>query len=240
VAGFWTDEGEYVGDNGIVLRGRKAIEEAYAKFFAKAGKVRAEGQIDSIRFVAHDSAVVEGFVTAYKGKDAQPTSSRFSLLVAREDGRWRLAIVREWADEGASVQDVALLIGSWEAKTPLAEVRTTYSWAEGKKFIRVAFEIKERGRTITGQEVIGQDPRTNQLRSWLFESDGGFGNATWSREGKRWIQEATGVQADGGELTARNILTPVSKDAFTWQSVNRRLDGEELPDIAPVKVTRIK
>ena len=51
---------------------------------------------------------------------------------------------------------------------------------------------------------------------------------------------AAGVQADGGELTATNILTPVDKNAFTWQSIERTLDGKELPNIPPVKVTRVK
>jgi hypothetical protein len=48
------------------------------------------------------------------------------------------------------------------------------------------------------------------------------------------------VQTDGGELTARNILTPVDKDTFTFQSIERTLDGEELPNISPVKVKRVK
>ena len=62
----------------------------------------------------------------------------------------------------------------------------------------------------------------------------------WTRDGKKWVVEASGVEADGGELTARNILTPVDKDTFIWQSAERTLDGEELPDILPVKVTRVK
>jgi hypothetical protein len=74
----------------------------------------------------------------------------------------------------------------------------------------------------------------------MFDEDGGFGDAAWTRDGKRWLIAATGVQADGGELTATNILTPVDKDTFTWQSTERTLDGEELPNIPPVKVTRVK
>ena len=41
-------------------------------------------------------------------------------------------------------------------------------------------------------------------------------------------------------MTATNILTPVDKDSFTWQSIDRTLDGKELPNIAPIKVTRAK
>ena len=33
---------------------------------------------------------------------------------------------------------------------------------------------------------------------------------------------------------------PVDKGTFTWQSTGRTLDGEELPNIPPVKVKRVK
>jgi hypothetical protein len=89
-------------------------------------------------------------------------------------------------------------------------------------------------------QIIARDPSTGNLRSWLFESEGGFGGATWTLDGKRWLIDAAGVEADGAEMTATNILTPLSKDSFTWQSVDRTVDGEEQPSIPPIKVTRVK
>jgi hypothetical protein len=41
-------------------------------------------------------------------------------------------------------------------------------------------------------------------------------------------------------VTATNLLTPIDADAFTFQSVERTMDDESLPDLAPVKVTRGK
>ena len=37
-----------------------------------------------------------------------------------------------------------------------------------------------------------------------------------------------------------NILIPLGKDAFTWQSLDRTAAGSALPDQPPVKVTRVK
>jgi uncharacterized protein (TIGR02246 family) len=240
VAAFWTDEGEYVGPDGATVRGRAAIQAAYAKFLAANPKLKAEGHIDSIHFLSRDSAVEEGYLRITGGKAGQPVASRYSILYVREDGRWQMALVRDWPEEGATLMDLDWLIGTWVAKTDGVEVRTTYSWDEGKKFIRVRFSIKEKEGTVAGTQVIGRDPRTGQLRSWLFEDDGGFGDAAWSRDGKRWVLEATGVQADGSELTATNILTPLDRDSFTWQSIDRTLDGEQQPNIPPVKVRRVK
>jgi uncharacterized protein (TIGR02246 family) len=240
LAALWTEEGEYVGGDGTTIRGRAAIEQAYARHFAKDPRTKVELSIDSIRFVSRDSAIEEGHARSQKGKADQPSSSRYSVLRVREDGHWLIALLREWPDEGITLRDMDWLIGTWTAKTDGGEIRTTYEWEENKKFIRCRFAIKTKENPLSGTQLIGKDPRTGNLRSWLFESDGGFGEAEWSWDGKRWIQDATGVQEDGDAITATNILTPLDKDSFTWQSIDRTENGEDMPNIPPVKVTRLK
>jgi uncharacterized protein (TIGR02246 family) len=240
VAAAWTEEGEYIDDDGTTLRGRAAIEAAYAKAFARKKNAKVNITIDSIRFPSKDTAIEEGFAKRYMGDDDHPTCSRYSVLHVREGGRWLMAVLREWPDEGVSLQDLDWLIGTWEAKTDEAEVRTTYAWDANKNSIRCAITIKGKGRTVSATQFILKDPRSGQLRSWTFDDDGGFGDGAWTHDSKRWVIEASGVEADGGELTARNILTPVDNNTFTWQSTQRTLDGEELPNIPPVKVTRVK
>jgi uncharacterized protein (TIGR02246 family) len=240
LAGCWTEEGEFIADDGTTFRGREAIEKAYQKFFAKNPKLKIEVTIDSIRFVGRDSAVEEGYLKVHKGKDGRPVTTRYSILHVRENGRWLMALVRDWPDEGTTLRDLEWLIGNWVAKSNGAEVRTTYEWAPGKKFILARFTVEDDVRTTSGTQRIGRDPRSGQLHSWLFESEGGFGEASWSWDGKRWVIEATGVQADGSEMSATNILTPRGRDAFTWQSTERTVNGEDVPNIPPLKVTRVK
>jgi uncharacterized protein (TIGR02246 family) len=241
VAGFWTEQGEYVGDDGTTIRGRAAIEAEYARAFAKnKQRVKAELTVESIRFPSKDTAIEEGYAKSYRPGSDQPTASRYSVLHVREGDRWLMAVLREWPDEGVSLRDLDWLVGTWESKGEDAEVRTAYEWDAKKNAIRCQFTIKARGRTVSGTQYILKDPRTGQLRSWIFDDDGGFGDGAWVRDGKRWVITANGVQADGGELTATNILTPIDKDTFTWHSTERTLDDEPLDDIPPVKVTRVK
>jgi uncharacterized protein (TIGR02246 family) len=240
LAEFWTEEGEFVEDDGTTMRGRAAIEAAYAKAFAKRPKVKLDNRIDSVRFLSRDSAVEEGYVRVQKGKAEQPNSSRYSILYIREGERWRVALFREWPEAGLALRDLEWLVGSWTAKGEDYEVRTVYEWDEGRKFLRGRITIKEPDRTVTATQVICRDPRGGALRSWLFESDGGFGEAEWSWDGKRWVIDANGVQADGDEMEATNILTPLDKDSFTWQSIDRTVNGEEVPNLPPVKVVRAK
>jgi uncharacterized protein (TIGR02246 family) len=240
IAAFWTPDGEYIDDDGTTIRGRAAIQAAYAKAFAKNPRVKLTFTVESIRFPSKDTAIEEGYAQSYRADSEVPTASRYSVLHVREGGRWLMAVLREWPDEGISLRDLDWLIGTWEAKTDEAEVRTTYAWDAKKNSIRCHITIKGKSRTVSAVQVLLKDPRNGLLRSWMFDDDGGFGDGAWSRDGKRWVIEAAGVQSDGGELTATNILTPVDKDTFIWQSTERTLDDEELADIPPVKVTRVK
>jgi hypothetical protein len=51
--------------------------------------------------------------------------------------------------------------------------------------------------------------------------------------------ESVGLTAEGAPTAATNILTRVTDNEFMWQSVNRRIGEQTMPDAAPIKVTRV-
>lgn len=240
LAAHWTAEGEYTSDDGTTFRGRPALEKAYAEFFAKNPGNTLEVEVDGIRFPSRDTAVVEGHFQLRKAKGAELVVSRCSFLYAREDGKWLIAIAREWPGDGLSLRDLEWLIGSWEAKRGGMAVSTKYEWTAKKSFIRCTFSITENGQTQTGTQMFGKDPGTGQLRAWTFEDSSGIGDADITRDGKKWVFAADGVTADGRALTATNLMTPIDADSFVWHSVNRTLDDEPLADLPPIKVARVK
>jgi uncharacterized protein (TIGR02246 family) len=241
VASFWTDQGEFIAGDDLTLRGRAAIEKAYVQFFTKYPKSKVVGiDVDSLRFVSRDSAVMEGHLKVLRGQADQATTSKFTTLYVREDGKWLMAVVREWPSGGDYLRDLEWMIGRWATKGDGMDVDVTYEWEHDKAFIRSRFTIKDNAKTVSGSQMIGKDPATGTIRSWSFESDGGFGEAIWGRDGKKWVLEASGVLGDGGIMTATNILTPIDNNSFTWQSVNRAVGDNELPDVPPVRVTRVK
>src|SRR5262249_20699052 len=149
-----------------------AIEAAYARAFARNKNLKVEITVESIRFPSKDTAIEEGYAKSYNRNAEQPTTSRYSVLHVREGGRWLMALLREWPDEEVSLRDLDWLIGTWEARTEEAEVRTTYQWDDKKNSIRCQITIKGKDRTVSALQVLLIDPRTGQLRSWLFEDDG--------------------------------------------------------------------
>jgi uncharacterized protein (TIGR02246 family) len=103
VAAAWTKDGEYIGEDGTTIRGRAAIEAAYAKAFARNKNLKIEITVESIRFLSKDTAIEEGYAKSSKGSSEYPTASRYSVLHVREGGCWLMALLREWPDEGVSL-----------------------------------------------------------------------------------------------------------------------------------------
>jgi uncharacterized protein (TIGR02246 family) len=238
VAACWAPEGEYIGDDGTVLRGRAAIQKAYAEFFKANKSLKAEVTVESLRFVSKDTAIEEGLFKLTKGDET--TTSRYSALHVREKDGWRLGVVRDWPEDTTSVRDLDWLVGTWASKRDGREVTTTYALDDAKTFLMGRYTIKEAGKTTTGAQVIGKGPETGELQWWTFEGQGAVGEGVWLRDGKKWVIESRGVLPDGTVMTARNVLTPIDRDSFTWQATGRTENDEELPDLPPVKVTRVK
>jgi uncharacterized protein (TIGR02246 family) len=243
VAALFTDTGEYHDDGSTVVRGRAALAKAYADFFAKRADLKVESKTDAVRFLAKDTAVEEGTFTV-RAKDQPAVTSRYSALYVRQDGKWLMAMLKEWGDdttERANLQDVAWLIGTWESSGGDVTARTTYEWAPSKAFIIVRYTITPKGgdKPMIGTQVIGVDPATGALRSWTFDADGGIGEATWSWDDGRWSIDSAGTLADGSGSTCLNFLTKTGADAFIWKSVKRTVNGSDLPDLGPVTVKRV-
>lgn len=239
-AAVWTAECEYITDGGVTFRGRAEVEKSYTDLFAKYPKPRVTAERQSLRFLSKDTAVEEGYFSVRLDATAAAVNSRYSLLFAREDGKWRVALLREWPAEGANVRDLDWLVGEWEGGRDGATVRTVYEWDLNKTVIRGRYTVTRDGEVAGGLQIFAKDPTTGSLACWTFDGSGGVGTSAWVRDGNQWTVEAEGADADGVPNAATNVLVKVSDDAFTWQSTARTTNGEPQPDLPPVKVTRVK
>jgi uncharacterized protein (TIGR02246 family) len=245
IAANYTANGEFIRNDGDVIRGRAAIEKAYAEYFRQlTGKPKLEIQTDELRFPSADSAVAEVTLRLKNDEGETIASSWRNTLLVREGGQWKVAIVREWdrdVGEDTTLKEVEWLIGTWQAKTKEREVTTTYEWDENKAFIRGKYTVKEGAKVIeSGMQMIGKDNADGVIRSWVFQSDGGFGGGVWTREGKKWTVDVDGVMPDGKVLNATSIYIHVDPNTYTWQAVNQTIDDEPIPDTQPIKVTKQK
>lgn len=239
-AALWTEDGEYEDDTGSRVKGRAALEKTYAEFFEKQPKRKLTFDIHSIRFPSRDTAIEEGVLLIETGEGGLPRSSQYSAIRARENGVWRIAMVREWGGHEESLNDLNWLIGEWSAKTGDREIQIKFAWNARKTAIRNDFTVKEKGQvTSSGIQIITHDPRTGLLHSWMFPDEGGLAEADWFSDGNLWLVETIGVTPSGVETKDTNVIARLNANSFTWRSVHRTVDGEPADDTPPVTVNRV-
>ena len=91
---------------------------------------------------------------------------------------------------------------------------------------------------LEGTQVIGWDPAAGTIRSWMFDSDGGFGEGTWSKKGNTWIVKFHQISARRPQGVGHEHLHADRRETFTWKSIGREVDGEFLPNVEEVKMVR--
>ena len=72
----------------------------------------------------------------------------------------------------------------------------------------------------------------------MFDSDGGFYEGKWTKKGDRWVIQQTGTLPDGRKASEVNIMKRIDDNSFTWQSVQRAVGGDVLPDVEEVTIVR--
>jgi uncharacterized protein (TIGR02246 family) len=225
LAAMFTEGAEVVEADGIRYEGRDLVEKSLAESFAEDKGARIALEVESIRFLTRDVAKEEGrsVVTPTAGA---PTSRLYTALYVRREGRWLIASVREEPDPMVRphdrLRDLEWMVGDWVDEGSDAEVRLNCRWSEDGNFLFRSFTVKLQGKPVMSvNQRIGWDPLARQIRSWEFDSEGGFGEGRWSREGDRWVVKHTGVRPEGVTASATNVMIREKPDLVRWVSTDR-------------------
>lgn len=246
VAGFWTANGEFTDMSGRKYQGRPALEKLYAKTFAENKGAKLSITVTSARMVSPEVAIEEGITEVTPIEGGPPSVAAFSAVLVKHDGEWYFESVRESIahppSHAAQFEDIEWLLGEWTGEAMKGEsAQASYEWAENRNFIVSSFATTLNGvPVIGGTQWIGWDAIDKQIRSWSFYSGGGFGEATWSQNGGTWSLKTTARTADGKKISATNVITKTDNDHVTWQMTKLMVDGQPLPDPAPIKMVRVK
>ena len=85
------------------------------------------------------------------------------------------------------IKDLSWMIGEWTDTRENKTITNVCRWSQERNFITRTFEVVEDHQTtIKGTEVIGWDPFEKRIRSWTFDSRGGFASSVWTLEGDQW------------------------------------------------------
>jgi hypothetical protein len=132
------------------------------------------------------------------------------------------------------------LAGSWAGKTENGAVEFSCKFTKNDAFLVRSFRIVNQSETsMSGMQVIAWDPSQEAIRSWTFDSNGGFGEDIWTQADDRYTMRSKYILPDGGTGSAINVMTFVDNDTFQWKSTNREIDGELQPDTDDVVISRV-
>jgi uncharacterized protein (TIGR02246 family) len=233
LAALFTDDAEAIEAEGDRYQGRELIERRFAETFAASPGVKIAIGAGSIRFLSPDVAKEEGVTVIAPAKEARQVRP-YTVLFVKRDGHWLISSVREDPDPLISpherLRDLEWMVGDWVDQSPDSEVRVNCRWSEDGNFLVRSFTVKQQGKPVmTVTQRIGWDPLSRRIRSWEFDSEGGFGEGTWSRDGDRWVVKHTGVRPEGVAASSTNTMIKERSDLVRWSSSDRVLGEESVP-----------
>lgn len=244
LAGHWSPEAIYINPlTGNQVEGREAITQEFAAILAEMKDTKLAVDVESIRFISPGVAAENG-VAKLISADGQPEETSYSAIHVKHDGKWLLDRVTEEEvpvvrSHYEQLKQLEWMIGTWVDGDDQDSIKTKCEWTRNKNFITRAFTVSIKDRVdMAGMQIIGWDPAAKQFRSWVFDSDGGFAEGRWTHKDNRWHITTNGTLPDGRKASSVNTITYVDDDQFKWQSVNRTVSGELLPNIDEVLVVR--
>jgi uncharacterized protein (TIGR02246 family) len=242
LAEFYADDVDYIDQDGAETKGREAIEKLLAANFQANPGITLNMTIDEVKLLTPDVRVNRG-VAVVTPKDGAAVATRYVVISVKKGDRWLISQLTETdapaPNAYSRLQELEWLVGNWENKAGDLTVETKIDWAGDKNFLIWKFKVKGSDQEETeGWEIIGWDPERQQIRSWIFDSNGGFGESTWSNDGEHWLIRASNVLPDGGHSTAEHVLTKVDENKFSWETQNRSLNGDPQPSLDKIEVER--
>jgi uncharacterized protein (TIGR02246 family) len=246
LAACFAEEANVVDSAGESTRGKAAVVEMYAAALEENPNLKLEPKVEEIRFLTPDVARVEGQTRLSTDTGDASEFTKFSTLVVKQDGKWVVAEIREYP---APVEDVPTyerlkelewMVGDWVDESESVKASSNVTWAHNKSFLIRTYQVEVKGEKATsGTVFIGWDAQTGQIKSWLFDAEGGHGEGLWTRTGeKEWVVKAQGVLRDGRPTSATQIHTILNNDSVKTSSIDRIIGGQIAPDIADVVMVR--
>jgi uncharacterized protein (TIGR02246 family) len=243
LAAMFTEDAEVAEADGARYQGRDLIERSFAETFAAAKGARIKLDIAAIRFLTPDVVKEEGRSVVTPARGA-PVSRFYTVLFVRRDGRWLMASVREEPDPVVRPHDrlkeLEWMVGDWVDEAPDHVVRASCRWSADGNFLLRDFTVKRGGKAVMSvTQRVGWDPAAGEFRSWEFDSEGGFGEGRWSRDGDRWVVKESGVRPDGMTASSTRITLREKADQVRWTLLDRVVAGGAVPGEETSVLTRV-
>lgn len=229
-------DAELIDDAGNTHRGHEGIKDVFTRFIELFPDAKMDLNIETVRLAAGELAIENGRRTVSTASDEKTAANSYTMVYVKRDGDWKIAVAREVPDDPQptahdQLQPLAWLEGEWVDEDAEAAIAITCDWDKSGNFLLLDFVAKRSGEVVMeSRQRIGWDPLAKSVRSWVFDSDGGFGEGRWTVVDKKWIIKSTAVLPDGTTGSATIFIEPISEDRFLMKGFDRVLGDTVEPD----------
>jgi len=250
LADQWTTRAELV-EGGTRLEGREAIVESLKLWRARHPQATLAIELSDVELVADPIARVAGVMRFTNKPGDKPLESRFTGLRVKEGSVWRLAESRVTPAHVAALDDLDWMLGTWQADVAdRATIEITYEKSLGGYCIVGKTKIMPKpGKAtllpngIEALEVIHADRDAGLIRAWVFDSTGAKAEGYFEFDGTSFEKVMSGTPSDavrGRVATWVQVISPSGEGKATTHMIERRIDGVNLPDAAPLTFKKVR
>src|SRR5262245_46791435 len=230
--------------DGTIVHGLKELEEELKESFEDDPDGKISVSVDLLRQVAPDVIIEEGKTMFFPDGKILTAETDYQAIHVKRDDRWLMKRVRSFnrvvLSPYASLRELEFLVGDWVDEIPDSLVESSYHWDDNKTFLLQKFTIRVNGqKVLSGSQRIGRDPLSKQIKGWVFDSEGGYAESLWANVDDSWVIKGKGVRADGKVVTVTNQLTQLGKDRISFESVDRIVGEERMPNMAAIIVRKL-
>jgi uncharacterized protein (TIGR02246 family) len=235
---FWTPDADYIDESGKATRGKEALTAVFKKGLAETKGRKVTGKVHSLKFLRPEVAMEDGSLE-FTAADGSKESNRYAVVWVKSGHQWLISSARDLPAEVSDLPSLAYpqlkalewLVGEWQEASGKIDTHTVCRWDRDKSFLLMEYEVKRPGaEPIQVSQRIGWDGHNGMVRSWVFDTQGGFGEGYWERQGNRWVVAKAGILPDGGTGSATNIYEFVDHNTFIWRARDREVDGQPVSD----------
>jgi uncharacterized protein (TIGR02246 family) len=236
LAAMFIDDGELVDENGTVTESRAEIAALFKRFFERFPKATLEMEVTDVREVGADMVIEEGVRRITTDQAAAAAQVRYVAVRTKQGDRWPLASYREFSDDPLPTPAEMLsaldwIVGDWVDESPEGHTQISYRWSDDGNFLIGEYNLSVGGQPASKSvQRIGWDPVEGSLRSWTFDSDGGFSEGEWLGTDDGWVVKSEATLPDGTIGSATVTIRPSDDDHFVVESTDRIVGGAEEPD----------
>ena len=235
---FWTADADFVDISGGFHEGRDLIAALFRRGFANNAGRTIKLRSDARKFLAPTVAMDDG-ILELTSADGEISRGRYAVVWTKVGDDWQIRSARDIplaeeeelaADEPPPLEELAWLVGKWEAKSDKYQITLDCDWLMDRGFLAQRFHIKGADEEFRVLTLIGYDPAEGTFRSWYFDSRGGFGGGPWSKRGDVWRTAVLAVLPDGQVGSSIMSWQQIDETSTKWQAIEREVSGEPLPD----------